>query len=266
MVDETSGRGAGTPPGGPDKKIVYAVIAVVVVILAIVLIAKFGYNTDLLNPAGGQMSLVHNSLATNYQTGITRLPTTGYAVIRTTIPGRNAVCLNGQIGCSGTCVNVNTDNQNCGSCGNACAAGATCTAGQCICPSGQSQCGGNCINTATDVFNCGSCKNVCQWGNICRAGQCQCGQGQTVCGGNCVDTSQDLNNCGSCGNVCPTPGSSQQPRNCVSGKCTSGCTTGETWCGGGDCIHTQFDPNNCGHCGVVCPAGKTCWNSGCLPK
>jgi hypothetical protein len=45
-------------PGFPQKKIVYAIIALAIMILAVVLIAKFGFNTDLLNPAYGEMSLV----------------------------------------------------------------------------------------------------------------------------------------------------------------------------------------------------------------
>jgi hypothetical protein len=52
--------GAGTTSGGSGKKIVYAEIAIAVVILAIVLIAKFGYNIDLLNPASGEMSLARS--------------------------------------------------------------------------------------------------------------------------------------------------------------------------------------------------------------
>ena len=60
MGDENKKPDAPSEPqsGFPQKKIVYAVLVVAVVILAVVLIAKFGYNTDLLNPAGGQMSLV----------------------------------------------------------------------------------------------------------------------------------------------------------------------------------------------------------------
>jgi hypothetical protein len=214
-VDKTPGQSAGSPAGGPDKRIVYAVMGIAVVILAAVLIAKAGYNTDLLDPSGGQMSLVRNSL-------VTVRPTASYAVIRTTIPKRGDICMNGRIGCNGTCVDATTDNNNCGTCGTVCPAGTTCT-----------------------------------------GGQCQCLSGQTLCGGKCVNTNQDLNNCGACGTICPTSGGTGLPRNCVSGACSLGCTTGETWCGGTDCIHTQTDPANCGHCGTVCPAGKICRASVC---
>jgi hypothetical protein len=49
---------AGTTSGSPQKKIVYVVLVIAVVILAVVLIAKFGYNVNLLNPASGEMSLI----------------------------------------------------------------------------------------------------------------------------------------------------------------------------------------------------------------
>jgi hypothetical protein len=230
MVDETSGSGAKTPSGGPDKKIIYAVIGIAVVILAAVLIAKVGYNTDLLNPAGGQMSLVRDP-GTLVRPNITISPqqthlgftvaTTAFQRVTTPIPRLPSCTLN-QTDCNGVCVYLQSDPANCGSCGTASTAGMSCKNGQCTCPSGQ-----------------------------------------TLCGGHCINTNLDLNNCGSCGNVCPTTGGSGQPRNCVSGKCTWGCTTGETWCGGTDCIHTQTDPNNCGHCGTVCPAGEICLNSVC---
>jgi hypothetical protein len=51
-----------TPPepqsGFPQKKIVFAFIAIAIILLAVVLIAKFSFNVDLLNPASGEMSLV----------------------------------------------------------------------------------------------------------------------------------------------------------------------------------------------------------------
>ena len=65
---------AGTTSGSPQK-IVYVVIAVAIVILAVVLVAKFGFNRDLLNPAGGQMSLVQRQPATGQVAGITGVTT-----------------------------------------------------------------------------------------------------------------------------------------------------------------------------------------------
>lgn len=51
-------------------------------------------------------------------------------------------CQPGFTACSGTCVNLNTDPNNCGSCGNSCFAGQRCTNGQCACPAGTSLCCG----------------------------------------------------------------------------------------------------------------------------
>jgi hypothetical protein len=158
---------AGTISGIPQKKIVYAVIAIAVVILAVVLIAKFGYNSDLLNPAGGQMSLVQRPVSTIVPLNtITVVPTTrnlSYKVPtpqfqQTTIP-RYQLCPAGTNGCSGKCLNLSFDNGNCGSCGNTCnvAIGGFCSQGTCcyprgdttcewvVCESGYSCCSGRCV-------------------------------------------------------------------------------------------------------------------------
>ena len=63
MEEGAKKPGAGTLSGSPEK-IVYAVFVIAVVILAVVLVAKFGYNTDLLNPARwADMSLVQRNLS-----------------------------------------------------------------------------------------------------------------------------------------------------------------------------------------------------------
>jgi hypothetical protein len=54
-----------TQSGFPQKKIVYVIIAIAIIILAIVLIAKFGYNVDLLNPASGEMSIAGHQFTAN---------------------------------------------------------------------------------------------------------------------------------------------------------------------------------------------------------
>ena len=118
------------------------------------------------------------------------------------------------------CVNTQTDEDNCGSIGNACADGEMCTAGMCgcggtgaACSTGESCCGGACIPTVTDAANCGGCGVTCGAGETCAASACSCGGdvcaapgggslGEICCEGACV--AQDANNCGSCGTMCDT--------------------------------------------------------------
>jgi hypothetical protein len=73
--------------------------------------------------------------------------------------------------------NLQSDANNCGACGNACATGESC-------------CGGRCANTQNDVNNCGGCARGCASG--ARPG---------CCSGSCVDLLGD-DNCGSCGHAC----------------------------------------------------------------
>src|SRR5689334_231600 len=94
----------------------------------------------------------------------------------------------GQMMCSGTCVNTQTDNNNCGTCGNSCGSG-TCQSGLC-CPTGQTNCGGQCVDLTTSDTHCGSCTNDCGSGASCQSNNgftlC-CPTGQTNCNGQCVD-------------------------------------------------------------------------------
>jgi Stigma-specific protein, Stig1 len=61
--------------------------------------------------------------------------------------------------CKKKCVNVMTDNLNCGECGRRCRYGQTC-------------CGGNCVDVMYDRRNCGTCKNRCKKGSFCSFGMC----------------------------------------------------------------------------------------------
>jgi hypothetical protein len=72
--------------------------------------------------------------------------------------------------------NLMTDNNNCGVCGNRCATGKSC-------------CAGNCVDTTASNANCGTCGN-------------SCGSGVTCCSSVCRNTSSDNSNCGSCGKTC----------------------------------------------------------------
>ncbi len=85
----------------------------------------------------------------------------------------NCACSSGETSCSGTCTNPQSDNANCGVCGNVCPEGTTCLNGSCeACPAGTMLCGGACIDVMRDAFNCGSCGYQCNQDQYCAAGQC----------------------------------------------------------------------------------------------
>lgn len=75
-------------------------------------------------------------------------------------------CGSGRNCCPGNlCVDHQTNNQHCGTCGNSCGAGTTC-------------CSGQCVNTQNDVKHCGSCGNKCNGillnpDGVCKKGACQ---------------------------------------------------------------------------------------------
>jgi hypothetical protein len=61
--------------------------------------------------------------------------------------------------CDGACVNLKNDQNNCGSCGNACG-NDTC-------------CGGSCKDLSGDYDNCGSCGHGCGFPDTgCSGGEC----------------------------------------------------------------------------------------------
>jgi len=165
-------------------------------------------------------------------------------------------CLSGQMSCAGSCVDTQTDNSNCGTCGTVCGTGQTCTAGVCACMTGQTLCAGACVDTQSSDAHCGACGTACPSGQTCRAGVCgaACAAPRTVCGTTCADTQTDSANCGSCGTMCPAG------QTCQMGACA--CAGGGRVCGG-MCINAQTDNNNCGDCGVVCPSGQTCTAGTC---
>ena len=174
--------------------------------------------------------------------------------------------------CGALCTNLETDNANCGSCGNACASGKVCASGQCALTCGSlTTCSGDggapyCANTQTDNANCGACGNTCASGTVCAGGKCAltCGS-LTTCtpdGGApyCASTQTDDANCGACGNTCPSG------ETCAAGKCgvTCGSLTTCTPDGGAPyCANTQSDNANCGSCGKTCPLGQSCTSGIC---
>jgi hypothetical protein len=168
------------------------------------------------------------------------------------------------------CVDTGTNRYNCGTCGNVCATGQTCTTGACVaitCPTGQTLCGDTCVDLQTDSANCGACNQYCNGESrmTCRQGACSCPTGQTGCtiGENfviCRDTQNDRYNCGGCGTECPSG------QRCDSGTCMPiTCGSGQTLCGEA-CTNLQTDPANCGGCNKYCygEAGQTCSQGTCV--
>lgn len=118
------------------------------------------------------------------------------------------------------CINTLTDPMNCGSVGNACMTGESCTGGQCSCGvSGRcsTEAGANvvclnsmCVDLDTDEANCGSPGRQCANSETCTAGSCLCGGevcdpltetslGETCCAGACIANSGTSCTCIDCG-------------------------------------------------------------------
>lgn len=89
---------------------------------------------------------------------------------------RERACAEGLASCGGVCVDLQVEPANCGTCGNVCAAGEICFAGQCArehrCAAPLVNCNDVCVDLNADAANCGVCGNVCPEGEICFGGQC----------------------------------------------------------------------------------------------
>jgi hypothetical protein len=68
------------------------------------------------------------------------------------------------------------DNDNCGSCGNACSEASHCGQGTCLCndnPRKFKACDGICVMIDHDRYNCGGCNIRCAQGQKCKKGFCE---------------------------------------------------------------------------------------------
>ncbi len=172
--------------------------------------------------------------------------------------GGRCVCAgSGLLLCSGRCVDVMTDVNHCGRCGNFCPSGSACVGGACVCGTGRTACSGRCVDLQTDYSNCGSCGNYCDFSATCTAGTCRCSSGLSDCSGRCIDLQTSFSNCGACGTTC------RSDQVCRAGACA--CPTGSMTCGG-RCVDVTRDATNCGTCGMTCPAagyGAACLSGRC---
>lgn len=204
-------------------------------------------------------------------------------------------CVSGLANCDGLfsngCeININTDVNNCGSCGNDCntlgysqVATYTCSNGTCAiatCNPGFQDCNGiitdGCESpSSTDINNCGSCNNDCTAlpntnSTTCMGGSCMitsCDSGFENCDTNVntgceVDLNNDIDNCGTCSNECITGITTNAT--CSSGQCIATECSGSNIVCNNTCVDPLTDNNNCVSCGNVCTPGSCCLGTGCL--
>jgi hypothetical protein len=169
-------------------------------------------------------------------------------------------CPAGLTMCGGACVDLSTNQDNCGACGSPCPSMDRCTQGTCTflgCNAGLVIC-----NHLCSVLNvpatCGSCTNTCPAGQVCSLEQCKpaCSPGLVSCSGWCTDLSSDPLNCGACGTQCAF--------GCVQGQCVSTCPPSLKTCVAG-CADVTKDPLNCGACSNACAPGESCAQGVCQP-
>ena len=168
--------------------------------------------------------------------------------------GDDAPCPAGSACCAGACIDVQTDQANCGACGRACAAGQSC-------------CAGACATTATDPTNCGRCGAVCDYANgtpSCAAGACggACASGFGDCDGDLTngcesELAASASHCGMCGRACSA--GPNATASCAMGACALQCDSGRGNCDGNAANGCEVDlnssPSSCGMCGRACSAG-----------
>jgi len=190
-----------------------------------------------------------------------------------------------------------TDNDNCGSCGNACGDNQSCIFGNRECDADWGDCNGissdGCEEDLTTNTNCGSCGNACGNNQSCIFGICKCDDGYADCDGDALngceaDLLADDDNCGKCWNMCDIGSDykcchgecmlkvdGQCPNNCLTscephGYCDNDTGSCVCYSGWGDCT---FDPgcetdltasrNHCGNCNRICLETQYCNNGTC---
>ncbi|AKU95641.1 hypothetical protein AKJ09_02305 [Labilithrix luteola] len=201
-------------------------------------------------------------------------------------PAGHTTCSNSLFTCD---VDLRTDPNNCGECGNACPAQTrrekySCFEGRCVmaCQTDIAlDCDGipdnGCEVDLPNNDNCGGCGLKCPADKPCiertlHANDfgCGCTAGEIYCPGPlevCVDPTNNDSSCGACNNACPPEGDgSERPANMYFGCEDNQCGALKCIAGYGDCDGRRdngcelylTDDDNCGACGNKCSNGASC--------
>jgi hypothetical protein len=142
-----------------------------------------------------------------------------------------------KVGEEAKCVNLKTDSENCGECGNKCEEGKECIDGRCE-PK----------------------EKVCETKDDCKENEDCCEvEGKKKC----IDVTSDPKNCGECGKTCPEDKPVCKEKQCEAEelKCDPACKENEKCCKVDDNKHQCVNittTDNCGDCGVKCAADEEC--------
>lgn len=222
------------------------------------------FDIDGNRPEGGDI-LGDTSVGTDTNTPDTGQPDTAPTDCN------GVTCTAGQ-GCCGTagsetCIDIFSDLNNCGACGNICNEGESCVGGNCtcgdtvasdgvacdggiccsdecvtdstdplcICPgegapcqSGERCCNDACLSITDDASNCGGCGTTCVDVQICENSVCTCPNGTELCGDTCVDLQTSDVHCGACDKTCVPQNATGTA--CVAGVCEPECQSGFDTC------------------------------------
>ena len=195
-------------------------------------------------------------------------------------------CGGGTTLCGTSCVDTDSDVENCSGCGVSCPTRPNsvrvCDRRSCgfACDDGWDDCDGDeangCETPLDDVATCGACSTDCSRPNA--IGSCV----DRACGLVCLDTFGDcdgdeangceetlttLDDCGGCGVACDTTNATGD---CSTGTCALTCDAGFDDCNmdvtDGCEADLANDAANCDGCGMACPAGEACAARGCYPS
>ena len=178
-------------------------------------------------------------------------------------------------------LNVGSDPNNCGSCGNQCErpnSTASCVSGSCVitsCDENFDNCdsddGNGCEASLTRPGTCGGCSIMCTSEMLCSATgdtpRCVdgCEDGEDVCSGSCVLLDSNVEHCGSCGMACPE--FSNGTRTCTGRACGGTCDAGFEDCddsaANGCEIDTARNVEHCGGCDMPCALGTNVATASC---